>query len=411
MWGAYWLLLLGNYSYTHKGFAWLARRYRTRVVGLYLGPYPAVVACDGPSIRETLSRPELQGRLDTFVTRERQLRRLLGVFFVDGPFWRAQRRFMLRHMRDQGFGRRSARQEALVAQEVGDILEVLRGARPDRDVFRDGRAYVPDVFCHVFLNALWAMMFGDVFSRGDHAPSRRLVAMGFRFHRNTDPTGAALSLTPWLRYLAPMASGHAGMWDANEYMLRELRAAIDEHLASFSSDHLRDFCDAFLGRMEHGDADASFSVEQLLIVALDLLLPTLTTVTATLSFAVQCLLRHPRAQAAVQAELDAVVGRARLPTLDDRARLPYTEATLREVMRRRPILPLGVAHRATEDTQLAGYAIPKDTMVVTSLYSYHSDPDVFPEPRAFRPERFLDADGKLLKKDLTLPFGAGTTVH
>lgn len=46
-------------------------------------------------------------------------------------------------------------------------------------------------------------------------------------------------------------------------------------------------------------------------------------------------------------------------------------------------------------------------MVLTGLYSYHNDPDVWGDPNIYRPERFLDENGALLKKDFTLPFGAG----
>jgi len=46
-------------------------------------------------------------------------------------------------------------------------------------------------------------------------------------------------------------------------------------------------------------------------------------------------------------------------------------------------------------------------MVLTGLYSYHNDPDVWGDPHVYRPERFLDENGYLLKKDLSLPFGAG----
>ena len=46
-------------------------------------------------------------------------------------------------------------------------------------------------------------------------------------------------------------------------------------------------------------------------------------------------------------------------------------------------------------------------MVMTGLYSYHHDPEVWGDPEVYRPERFLDESGNLLKKDVTLPFGAG----
>jgi cytochrome P450 len=49
----------------------------------------------------------------------------------------------------------------------------------------------------------------------------------------------------------------------------------------------------------------------------------------------------------------------------------------------------------------------QNTMVLTGLHSYHNDPEVWGDPHVYRPERFLDEKGQLLKKDLTLPFGAG----
>lgn len=53
------------------------------------------------------------------------------------------------------------------------------------------------------------------------------------------------------------------------------------------------------------------------------------------------------------------------------------------------------------------YNVLQNTMVLTGLYSYHNDPDVWGDPHAYRPERFLDGNGELLKKDFSLPFGAG----
>jgi cytochrome P450 len=62
----------------------------------------------------------------------------------------------------------------------------------------------------------------------------------------------------------------------------------------------------------------------------------------------------PDVQKRVQAELDAVVGRKRLPTFDDRASLPYLEATIKESLRFHPPTPLGIAHRLIEDDIVQG---------------------------------------------------------
>jgi cytochrome P450 len=62
----------------------------------------------------------------------------------------------------------------------------------------------------------------------------------------------------------------------------------------------------------------------------------------------------PEAQKRIQAELDAVVGRKRLPTFEDRASLPYLEATIKESLRFHPPTPLGIAHRLVEDDVVQG---------------------------------------------------------
>lgn len=67
----------------------------------------------------------------------------------------------------------------------------------------------------------------------------------------------------------------------------------------------------------------------------------------------------PDAQGKAQEEIDRVVGRDRLPTYDDCLSLPYTEAILREVLRWKPVSPIGVPHRVTDDDVYKGYLIPK----------------------------------------------------
>lgn len=62
----------------------------------------------------------------------------------------------------------------------------------------------------------------------------------------------------------------------------------------------------------------------------------------------------PDVQKRIQAELDAVVGRKRLPTFEDRASLPYLEATIKESLRFHPPTPLGIAHRLVEDDVVQG---------------------------------------------------------
>jgi len=77
-------------------------------------------------------------------------------------------------------------------------------------------------------------------------------------------------------------------------------------------------CSAYLLQRLH--SIISLLDDQLAVVGIDFLFPATTTVTSTLNFALVFLLNYPEVQTKMQQELDKVVGRDRLPTLDDRAR-------------------------------------------------------------------------------------------
>ncbi|KAH9849043.1 cytochrome P450 [Lenzites betulinus] len=105
----------------------------------------------------------------------------------------------------------------------------------------------------------------------------------------------------------------------------------------------------------------------------------------------------PAVQERAQKELDAVIGTfwTRLPTVADRARLPFVNAVVLEVLRWNPAVPLGLAHRLTQDDAYRGWYIQKGTVVWANIWSMLQDPAVFPEPTEFRPERYLGEDGSL----------------
>ncbi|KIJ67582.1 hypothetical protein HYDPIDRAFT_174015 [Hydnomerulius pinastri MD-312] len=120
--------------------------------------------------------------------------------------------------------------------------------------------------------------------------------------------------------------------------------------------------------------------------------------------------RHPEAQAMVHAELDEVVGSLRAPTFDDDESLPILRAFILESMRWRPLAPMGVPHRATEDIIWDGYCIPAGTTVFGNHWAISRDPEVFPDPEKFDLTRWLTSDGKL-RGDLKFPyFGFGRRI-
>ncbi|KAJ3563542.1 hypothetical protein NP233_g8875 [Leucocoprinus birnbaumii] len=118
-----------------------------------------------------------------------------------------------------------------------------------------------------------------------------------------------------------------------------------------------------------------------------------TTFTAIATFILAMLL-HPRVQKLVQQEIDAVVGRERLPEFSDRPHLPYLSAVFKEVLRWNTPFPLGIPHLTTEEDTYLGYRIPKGSIVMANAFAMLHDEEVFKSPEEFIPERYLK-EGKI----------------
>ncbi|KAI0027868.1 cytochrome P450 [Vararia minispora EC-137] len=116
----------------------------------------------------------------------------------------------------------------------------------------------------------------------------------------------------------------------------------------------------------------------------------------TLEWFTLAMIGHPGVQQRAQAELDAVIGRARPPRVGDRDRLPYLAALLREVLRWRPAVPRGLPHLSEQDDWYKGYFIPKGTVCIVNMLACHSDSEIYGEfPDRFDPGRYLDENGQL----------------
>ncbi|KAI0031585.1 cytochrome P450 [Vararia minispora EC-137] len=127
----------------------------------------------------------------------------------------------------------------------------------------------------------------------------------------------------------------------------------------------------------------------------------LQTHSALMSFLLAMLL-YPEVQTRAQVQLDSVLGSleiARPLSLQDREHLPYVEALVKEVWRWNPSVPLGMAHRVTQDDIYDGMLLEKGTTVYANLWAILHDENIFPDPFSFSPERYISADGKLKQID------------
>lgn len=101
----------------------------------------------------------------------------------------------------------------------------------------------------------------------------------------------------------------------------------------------------------------------------DLILAGTETTSGQLNFSLILLANNPDIQSRLQQEMDSVVSRDRLPSLEDKSRLPFLEAVILEVFRYRTALPLSIPRKTLEDTKIGGFEIPAGSEVIHSGFS------------------------------------------
>ncbi|KAL1541219.1 cytochrome P450 78A3-like [Salvia divinorum] len=130
------------------------------------------------------------------------------------------------------------------------------------------------------------------------------------------------------------------------------------------------------------------------------------TVAVVMEWILARLVLHQDVQSRVQHELDAVVGKTRAVTESDLTDLVYLTAVVKEVMRLHPPGPLlSWSRLSIRDSTVGGYRVPAGTTAMVNVWAISRDPDNWPDPLSFKPERFLMGEEIT---DLRLaPFGSG----
>merc|ERR1719369_2298078 len=234
---------------------------------------------------------------------------------------------------------------------------------------------------------------------------------GFRLFLLT----GAMVFIPVLKHLPGANNALNEIKKNRDEMVEFVRYIIQEHKETLDPESPRDLVDSYLLEIESakeaGNVDQVFDSmdpeRQLEQIILDIFSAGVETLKTTLQWAILFMIHHPEIRKKVQTELSSVVEPDRLPCTDDMPHLPYTQATIYEVMRRSTVVPMGTTHATDRTVEFEGHIIPKNTHVIPLLHGVHMDPEVWDQPEEFRPERFLNEEGKIQKPKHFMPFGAG----
>jgi cytochrome P450 len=156
---------------------------------------------------------------------------------------------------------------------------------------------------------------------------------------------------------------------------------------------------------EEGDR-TGMTNEQLRDETMTLFLAGHETTANALTWTWHMLARNPEAERRLHEELDAVLEGGRTPKVEDFAALRYTEMVVAETMRLYPPA-WAIGRLAIEEHEVAGYRIPRGSLVLVCQYVMHRDPRFFPDPETFDPERWTTEARAARPQFSYFPFGGG----
>nr|XP_060632722.1 cytochrome P450 2D14-like [Anolis sagrei ordinatus] len=210
----------------------------------------------------------------------------------------------------------------------------------------------------------------------------------------------------WFSYLPGPQQKIKKDWDDFNTIIKEI---VNEHKKTRGPNNPRGLIDAFLEEIEkaEGNTETSFNEQNLIQVLLDLIAANTQATTATLTWGLIFMVLHPEVQKRVHEEIDTVIGGVKSITMKDQSNLPYTTAVIHEIQRYADVTPVIFPYVACNDTEVGGFVIPKETLVINHLSSVLKDETMWEKPHEFYPEHFLDANGQFVKREAFLPFSLG----
>ncbi|XP_068113631.1 steroid 17-alpha-hydroxylase/17,20 lyase [Hyperolius riggenbachi] len=401
------LLHLGSHLPPHILFCNLQKKYGS-LFSFMMGSHYVVIVNNHEDAREVLLKKgkTFAGRPRT-VTTDILTRDAKDIAFGDySPSWKFHRKMV--HSALCMFGEGTVAIEKIISREAASLCQTLSS-------FHTVSLDMAPELIRAVTNVVCSLCFNTRYDRGD-AEFQTMMDYS-KGIVDTVAKDSLVDIFPWLKIFPnkDLDTLKKSVAVRDELLAKKFK----EHKDAFCSETVSDLMDALLKAklsLENNNSNTSQEVgltdDHILMTVGDIFGAGVETTSTVLKWAIAYLLHYPEVQRRIQEELDAKVGLSRYPLLSDRKILHYTEATISEVLRIRPVSPLLIPHVAFKDSRIGEYDIPKDARVVINLWSLHHDEKEWVNPHLFNPDRFLDENGDRLSSPSQsyLPFGAGIRV-
>ncbi|KAJ3644361.1 hypothetical protein Zmor_027026 [Zophobas morio] len=378
----------------------LSRKYGP-IYGIYLGNIYTVVISDVKIIKKTFNKDATSGRAPLYLTHG--IMKGFGLICAEGELWKDQRKFVHNTLRGLGaarVGHNRTNIQNLIMHNVSDFVQYIKsqGKQVTLDPLEPLR--------HSLGSVINQLVFGKSWSRDD----KLWKWLQHLQEEGTKHIGVAgpLNFLPFLRFLPTFSETIKFLIEGKQKTHKIYEKLISEQQFLEKTPE-NNFIQAFLNersRRQDDDKEKFYNDEQFHHLLADIFGASLDTTLATLRWYLLYLAVYPEVQNKIRKHLTDILG-TNLPTLDDLSSLPYMEASIAEVQRIRSVVPVGIPHGTLEEMNIEGYSIPKGTMIVPLQWAIHMNPDTWKDPQCFKPERFINEEGKFFKPEAFIPFQAG----
>ncbi|KAK8949136.1 Cytochrome P450 81D1 [Platanthera zijinensis] len=363
----------------HRCLSRLASLHDAPVLLLRLGSRPAAVISSYAAAEECFTKHDL-----TFANRPSlpSSKRLSYNFTTlvaapYGPHWRNLRRIAAEEL--FSFSRLNSASSFVFNEEVRRLIRRLGSGGDAAGLFRNKQVDVRAALEELALNAVMRLTVGRrCEGEGEGRRLRWVVKEGFELARES----GVGDLLPFLRWV-----GNGG----RERRMVRLEKEADQLFQMLVEERRRRDDRLGRSRLKEGDVgeeeDGSRRRKRTIV---DRMLELQVISPGSASYTDDVIKGLILALEKARSEIEAQVNGQRLIDDSDLGNLPYLQCILRETLRLYPVAPLLLPHESSGDCTVAGFHIPRGTMLLVNAYHIQRDPALWEEAASFKPERFME---------------------
>ncbi|KAH9494442.1 cytochrome P450 2 sub U member 1 [Bulinus truncatus] len=327
-----------------------------------------------------------------------------GIIFANGPNWKEQRSVTLTILRNFGMGKNTLAQ--MIQEEVSHFVELLAQSQgAPAEMRMQTNMATSNIVCTFLLG-----------QRFEYTDATFQKFMG-NLHEILQDVISAQNVYQFpLLGLLPGDMFHVRRIEENAKVIMDTIYKFIHDTKSQTSDDgaPNNFITAYLqerDRKLNSGQETNLDEENLAKIFSDVIIAGTDTTGTALLWCMLYAINFPEEQDRVFQEIENEIGLERQPSIQDKPKLVYLNAFLAEVARLANVAAHGLTHQSSTDTTIRGYTVPKGSLIVPNLDSVMYDKKIWGDDvMTFKPQRFINSEGKLQIPEQHVPFGIGRRI-